>query len=233
MPLQNRVAPDGSLHAVTERGTLLGNRGGKFHRDDKTLGKRRWASMHWIACELHYKNWYHEAMGKGYTSLFFLDEVIALSAGHRPCFMCRRQDAIAFLGGERVEAFDRRLHLERTTSPSRRSLGGVPEGGGGVAAGSEFEGYGNKLTHPLGLPPLPHAMRGEDVPDGAILEWEGSFFAKRGSRLLRWSFSGYTEAQKIMPSLQAKILTPPSILAILARGYKPRWHPSALQWDTT
>ena len=71
MPLQNRVAPDGSLHAVAERGMMLGNRGGKFHRDDKTPGQRRWASMHWIACELHCKNWHHDAMGQGlYLTVF-------------------------------------------------------------------------------------------------------------------------------------------------------------------
>jgi hypothetical protein len=54
MPLQNRVAPNGDIFATSAKGTLLGNRGGKFHRDDKTLGKRRWASMHWICCELHW-----------------------------------------------------------------------------------------------------------------------------------------------------------------------------------
>jgi hypothetical protein len=36
-------------------------------------------------------------MGQGYTSLFFLDEVTALSAGHRPCFFCRRKEAQLFL----------------------------------------------------------------------------------------------------------------------------------------
>jgi hypothetical protein len=113
MPLQNRVAPDASLHAVAERGLMLGNRGGKFHRPDRTLGKRRWATHHWIACELHYKDWHHEPMGEGYTSLFFLDEVTALSAGHRPCFMCRNVEAKAFLKGRKVDAFDRALHGER------------------------------------------------------------------------------------------------------------------------
>ena len=113
MSLQNRVDPWGELHAVAERGTMLGNRGGKFHRDDRTLGRRRWASRHWICCELQYKNLHHEAMGKGYTSLFFLDEVTALAAGHRPCFYCRRQEARAFLGDRKVEDFDRVLHAER------------------------------------------------------------------------------------------------------------------------
>jgi hypothetical protein len=113
MPLQNRVNPFGEIEAVAERGTMLGNRGGKFHRDDKTLGKRRWASIHWIACELHYKGMHHEPMGRGYTSLFFLDEVTALAAGHRPCFFCRRAEAKAFSGRLRVTDFDAQLHHER------------------------------------------------------------------------------------------------------------------------
>jgi hypothetical protein len=199
MPLQNRVAPDGSLHAVAERGTMLGNRGGKFHRDDKTLGKRRWASEHWICCELHYKGMHHDAMGRGYTSLFFLDEVTALAAGHRPCFFCRRGEAKAFLCGERVTVFDRRLHAERLRLHS------------------------DGMTDVLGL------------PDGVMLESDGTFFAKRGNMFLRWSFGGYTDALAINPALMAtmrlNVLTAPSIIAILARGFQPRWHPSALQWE--
>jgi hypothetical protein len=119
MPLQNRVSPSGHLHAVAERGTMLGNRGGKFHRDDRTLGRRRWASPHWICCELHYKGMRHEPMGRGYTSLFFLDEVTALAAGHRPCCFCRRPEALAFLDGMKVTAFDAIAHRER--------LGGKPD----------------------------------------------------------------------------------------------------------
>lgn len=97
MPLQNRVNPYGEIVAVKARGTMMGNRGGKFHRDDRTLGKRRWASRHWICCDLYWKGVHHEPMGKGYTSLFFLDEVTALAAGHRPCFYCRRKEAQLFL----------------------------------------------------------------------------------------------------------------------------------------
>lgn len=116
MSLQNRVNPWGEIVATPERGTMMGNRGGKFHRDDKTLGRRRWASRHWICCELHYKGLHHEPMGEGYTSLFFLDEVTALAAGHRPCFFCRRAEAKRFLGGRRVDDFDRELHAERLAS---------------------------------------------------------------------------------------------------------------------
>jgi hypothetical protein len=98
---------------VQSRGLMMGNRGGKFHRADKTLGKRRWASIHWICCELDWKGQHHEPMGEGYTSLFFMDEVTALAAGHRPCFFCRRREAKVFLGGRRVREFDEALHAQR------------------------------------------------------------------------------------------------------------------------
>jgi hypothetical protein len=117
MPLQNRVAPNGEIFVTPARGTMMGNRGGKFHRDDKTLGKRRWASTHWICCELERKGAHHEPMGQGYTSLFFLDEVTALAAGHRPCFFCRRKEAKAFLGAQKVGEFDRLLHAQRLEGP--------------------------------------------------------------------------------------------------------------------
>jgi hypothetical protein len=127
VPLQNRVQPDGSIVAVPERGTMLGNRGGKFHRPDKTLGKRRWASRHWIACELRYKDMHHEPMGEGYTSLFFLDEVTALAAGHRPCFFCRRVEAKAFLGARKVPEFDDELHGQRLAR-HEAYVAGLPDG---------------------------------------------------------------------------------------------------------
>lgn len=195
MTLQNRVDPWGALHAVAERGTMMGNRGGRFHRDDQTLGKRRWASRHWICCELHYKGLHHEAMGDGYTSLFFLDEVTALAAGHRPCFFCRRQEAKAFLGDQKVDGFDRMLHAERLED----------------------------------RPTLPLA----DLPDGTMIDIDGVAYARRDSQLLRWSFAGYEENRVLEPSLCGRVLTPPSITAILRAGYKPRWHHSAQQWGGT
>ena len=197
MTLQNRVDPWGRIHAVPERGTMKGNRGGKFHRDDGTLGKRRWASRHWIACDLHWKGLHHEPMGRGYTSLFFLDEVTALSAGHRPCFFCRRKDAKAFLGDGKVGAFDRQLHEER--------------------------------LHLREAEPIPLREAGrDDLPDGAMVEIDGAAFAVLGPRLLRWSFAGYVESIPRKPRPYGRLLTCPSIAAILAQGYEPRWHESAL-----
>src|SRR5437868_15544573 len=96
MVLQNRVDPFGELIATSARGMLLGNRGGRFHRDDRTLGRRRWASRQWICCVLEFKGRQRDVWGRFYTELFFLDEPTALAAGHRPCFECRRVEAQAF-----------------------------------------------------------------------------------------------------------------------------------------
>ena len=71
----------------------MGNRGGRFHTEDKKLTSRRWASRQWICCVLDFHDRHRDVWGDGYTELFFLDEVTALAAGHRPCFECRRKDA--------------------------------------------------------------------------------------------------------------------------------------------
>lgn len=198
MPLQNRVNPFGALIATPARGTMMGNRGGRFHRDDRTLGGRRWSSRHWICCDLHYKNATHEAMGAGYTSLFFLDEVTALSAGHRPCFFCRRKEAQHFLSLAEpplmADEADRILHAQRHASRK------------------------NAVMQDRAV---------ADLPDGAMIAIDGVPHAVRGARLLRWSFEGYTDALERRSIQRAALITPPLFVAILARGFRPRWHPSA------
>jgi hypothetical protein len=130
----------------------------------------------------------HEAMGKGYTSLFFLDEVTALAAGHRPCFFCRRTDARSFIGGRKVDDFDRELHPQRLAT---------------------------------------HKAEVKDLPDGAMIEHEGKTYAVKGALLLQWSHSSYRLAISRTLVMKARLLTPPLIVEVLAKGYQPRWHPSA------
>ena len=130
MPLQNRVDPFGELFADAARGTMFGNRGGRFHTDDRTLTQRRWVSRTWICCVLAFKNRQREVWGRSYTELFFLDEVTALAAGHRPCFECRRKDAEVFADlwartrGLPVRALapdmDKVLQLERLNGHAKR-----------------------------------------------------------------------------------------------------------------
>ncbi|HRD75875.1 MAG TPA: hypothetical protein PK264_08050 [Hyphomicrobiaceae bacterium] len=203
MPLQNRVLPTGEIVASPARGLMMGNRGGRFHRADRTLGPRRWASRAWIACRLNFKGRHRPAMmmANSYTELFFLDEATALAAGHRPCFECRRADADCFArlwaglrgGKERASAdeMDRALHAERLAGPSG--------------------------------PDRWRALR--DVPDGTIVEQDGPCLVLAGM-LLPWAITGYRPPLSGRPAA-VRLITPPAIVAVISAGYPPMVHPSA------
>ncbi|CAM5762833.1 hypothetical protein [Bosea minatitlanensis] len=205
MPLPNRVRPDGALFADAARGTLFGNRGGRFH-DPRTqaLPRRIQASRQWICCVLSFKGRRHRVWGPGYTDLFFCDEVTALAAGHRPCMECRRQDALAYraalvegLGLARTPLFpeiDRILDGERRAGRDKRA----------------------------------HRLPAVGLPDGAVLRSDDgeAFLALRGESALLWSPAGYA-GRRERPTGTVTVLTPPATLAALSRGYRPFWHPSA------
>jgi len=200
MPLQNRVTPFGELVAVPARGTLFGNRGGRFHTDAKTLTARRWASRQWICCVLDFKGRQRDVWGRFYTELFFLDEVTALAAGHRPCFECRRKDA------ENFAALFSRQH-KRASAPAMDK----------VLYAERLDGTAKRL----------HRRAIDDLPDGAMIALGGDAFAVRGTRLLRWTPQGYADSQRRPRGRQVDMLTPPSIIAVLKAGYRPLWHASA------
>ena len=104
------------------RGLFMGNRGGRFYTDAKTLTTcRRAAAIGLLRAQ--FKGRRREVWGRSYTELFFLDEPTAFAAGHRPCFECRRKDARLFAEkwGEvhqyptppYAAAMDNVLHTER------------------------------------------------------------------------------------------------------------------------
>jgi hypothetical protein len=200
MPLQNRVTPFGELVAAPARGLFMGNRGGRFHADAKMLTVRRWVSRQWICCVLDFNDRRRDVWGRFYTELFFLDEVTAFAAGHRPCFECRRKDAEQFAAmfsakneRARAPAMDAVLHAERLAGNAKRL----------------------------------HRRKIDTLPDGVMVALDGDAFAVRGHRLLRWTPSGYDERRRRPRGVDAAVLTPPSIVTVLKRGYRPLWHPSA------
>ena len=200
MPLQSRISPFGEFFISAARGTLMGNRGGRLHDDAKRLGVRRWASKQWICCRLDFNDRRREVWGHGYTELFFLDEVTAFSAGHRPCFECRRRDAerfAALFAGEdkraTAAAMDQRLHRQRRDGKAKRL----------------------------------HRLPIESLPDGAMFARGRDAFAVRGKSVLPWTPSGYDAPQLRSRNGIVDVLTPPATLDVLARGYAPMWHPSA------
>jgi len=203
MPLPNRVTPFGDLVAVSARGTFMGNRGGRFHNDDKTLGARRWVSRQWICCVLDFNGRHRDVWGRSYTELFFLDEPTALAAGHRPCFECRRAEALDFAAkwqtAQRLRArprageMDEVLHRERLRDRVKRR----------------------------------HRRDIDALPDGAFVTLDDAAFAVHGDALLRWSPGGYKGRRQRPRGIIVDVLTPPAIVAALSAGYAPHWHPSA------
>jgi hypothetical protein len=209
MTLANRVAPTGVVHAHPARGLFMGNRGIIHDPEQQTLLNRRWTTRAWIICRCDYGTRRRDVMGRngrndgaGWTELFFLDEVTALAAGHRPCFFCRPEAARAFASafepqGIRAAGMDRRLHCERLLSGGRRE--------------------------PLSRGAL------ESLPDGAMIAAAGQCLASKAGQLLRWSFEGYGTPVDLRELGDATItlITPPSTVAALLRGYRPVWHPTA------
>jgi hypothetical protein len=185
-PLQNRVDPFGALWAMPERGRLMGNRGGRFHADDKRIGRRRWASRQWIACVCEFKNRRREVFGRGYTELFFRDEPTALAAGHRPCFECRRAEALAFQAAfpgvrPRAPAMDSQLHEERLDAM--------------------------RLMRPVAL---------ETLPDGAMVLWRGAAHLKAAGNLWPWSFGPYGPPEAAPGAEVAALTPPAILAALAA-----------------
>ena len=95
MPRRNRVDPWGDIHAVPARGLYTGNRGCLV--DDTGQLLRHHNGSLWIICRTQFRDWKHPlAAPRTWTPLFFLDDAVALAAGHRPCGLCRRADYLAF-----------------------------------------------------------------------------------------------------------------------------------------
>jgi hypothetical protein len=209
MPLQNRITPMGDVIADAARGTLMGNRG-ILHDASKRLGTARWRHRAWICCRLSFKDRRREVMAPGrYTELLFLDEAIALAAGHRPCCECRRDDFRIFQEAWRraVEtsaasagAIDRVLHDARIDPRTRRQV---------------------RFEAPL-----------EDLPDGAFVLLPGdpsSPFLVLGDALLPWRPAGYGSQRIRQPGTKCVVLTPQPTLAVLRAGYAPSLHPTAIR----
>ena len=119
--------PTASSSRRRARGALMGNRGGRFHRADRTLGPPPLglASNGSPACA-------RSRAGGGRSgatatpSCSSWTKPTALAAGHRPCFECRRAEAEAFRSafgdGARLERVEHRRRppprAARTRAPS-------------------------------------------------------------------------------------------------------------------
>jgi hypothetical protein len=130
---------------------------------------------------------------KSWTELFFLDEATALAAGHRPCFLCRRDAAQAFRmawaaghGGQLPAApqIDAVLHSERVQGGAKRI---------------------HALTYGVA-----------ELPDGAMISARDQAFVMTGGCPLLWTAGGY---RPISAPLRADgLITPPATVGALRFG---------------
>ncbi len=200
MPLQNRVAPDGELHAVSARGRFMGNRGGRIHDPvTQKLTNRTYTSRRWICCVTEFRQRQRLVWGNSYTELFFLDEVTALAAGHRPCFECRRKHAKLF-----AECWQKSLKL--TKPPNADQM--------------------DKVLHEQRRQPVscrPVVSLNEQWPDGTMIQAGHKFLTRKEGEWLRWSFDGYSSVALTNLHSQGQLITPEQIVAVLRAGYRPVW----------
>jgi hypothetical protein len=203
MPLQNRVAPLGDVIASPERGLFTGNRGIIHDPRTRTLLARRWTSPAWLICTLQWRGIRRNVMGAGsWTELFFLDEATGLAAGHRPCFLCRRAAAQAFQASFPVKG--------HAVSLKARDIDGVLHA-------ERLDGRHKRLHELTSL--------AADLPDGAMILQDDAPCLILGGQAHRWSFGGYGPPKAILDG--ARLITPPSTLAVLRAGYRPLIHASA------
>ena len=202
MTYQNRVDPFGRLLAVPQRGFMMGNRGNLHNKGTGIL--REFKLKAWIACLLEYKGCHREVMSPGkYTELFFLDEATALAAGHRPCAACRRV------------AYNKFVSCWKVSNVILKGQGNK-------------DAIDNRL-HVERYSPIPRYERLSELPAGTMVT-KGEKPVPHlwfNQELFAWSFAGYTQSIAAQTDDAVQVLTPESIVKILAEGYAASVHETA------
>jgi hypothetical protein len=206
MPLRNRVTPLGELIADPALGLVYGNRG--CLHDEAGRIRRRYNGKRWIACRLEFRGWHRAPLMQPgrFTELFFLDEATAFAAGHRPCALCRHEDYTRFVS------------VWRGLDPGET-------GADAIDARLHAERVDSATrAHRF------HDAEFDSLPDGAFVLQEGVPHLVRGPELLRWTPGGYAGRVARPLAQRAGLITPPSLVAVLASGWDgavPLLHPSA------
>ncbi|MDV3126190.1 hypothetical protein M1247_14805 [Mycobacterium sp. 21AC1] len=174
----------------------MGNRG-ILHDENRRIVRATRNSM-WLICLLEFKGRRREPMRPGtYTELFFLDEAVALAAGHRPCGECRRRAYRGFIDAVNVgtgnpiggaKDLDRKLKASRAAPRSVASIADLPDGTFVTLGDNDFR-----------------------------LIWAGA--------LRRWAPEGYSDSTPI-DDRDALVVTPALSVTALRNGYPVQAHPS-------
>ena len=199
--LQNRIDPFGNIIRTPAKGAWMGNRG--ILHDDKKEIRHLFRLKAWITCKLEYKGNRREVMSPNtWTELFFLDEATAFSAGHRPCFFCRNQEAknfkahwikgnpgYGFTYNTSVQELDSILHRERIGEDKQ------------------------KRTHEEEINLL---------PNGSFISIQGQPYLVNDTHLHLWTPFGYEQCIDRPAFGKIVLITPPTIVNAFRAGYLPQ-----------
>ena len=189
----------------------MGNRGALKPRHYEL--PRPFAAKHWITCVLKDQN--NQPLPKAnikYTRLFFLDEVTAFAAGHRPCGGCQRKRYSQFVefwckANQRdKDELDQVLHAERTET---ETVGSIHD----------------------------HTAKLSELPNGTFVRLENALqpHLLLLGQLFPWTVQGYLAPIRLSESTVVQVVTPLSIVKTLLAGFplpltsEVTVHPSARQ----
>jgi hypothetical protein len=209
-PRLNRVDPFGDLHSVAERGMFTGNRGCLVDETRRVVRHHR--GQLWITCVTSFRGWKAPLdQPAHWTPLFFLDDAVALAAGHRPCGLCRRDDYRSYRDAVQIGS-------GMAGPPSATDLNRM--------LASE------RLRRGRGL----HRARDRKIwaadigqlPDGTVIIHEAENPALiAGKHLLSFDFGGWRPFGDLPDREKVLVLTSPTSVLALNNGYVPRLHSSA------
>ncbi len=184
------------------RGSWMGNRG-RLHEGRGTGDiVRNHQHTTWIICALSFRGrrvaqW----QPNRYTPLFFLDEAVALAAGHRPCGECRHS------------AYTRYRTLWAETLS------------GAMPYAKEIDAH----LHRERIGRAEHRAAWHGLPDGVFVATDSGPSVVVGDHLAVWDQRDniYRETLGRPASGTASVVTPPSTVQILRAGYLPQIDDSA------
>lgn len=227
MPRRNRVDPWGDLVADPARGLFTGNRGCVVD-DAENVVRHHGTNLLWITCRLTFRDWRVGLARPGrWTPLFFLDDAVALAAGHRPCSTCRREDYVSYrdavtagvrgrgsVGGStplRAADLNRRLASER------------------LRPGRGLDRAADRILWRAALADLPDGTVVLDDTGRPCLWADGGLraFAFDGWGPFRTGGIGELGTEVSGRERVVDVLTPPTSVMALAHGFVPTLHPSA------
>jgi hypothetical protein len=166
----------------------------------------------WIICVTEFRGWRHPLdQPHRWTPLFFLDDAVALAAGHRPCAFCRPDDYRSYrdalttaLGHDKpIRAFE--INALLNSERLRRGRGLV-------------RGPHRRLWTALS----------DDLPDGSVIIGDnGEPRLVRGEHTWAFSFDGWVQPLPRARGVVVDVITPPTSVAAMQHGYEPVLHPSA------